>query len=922
MNSYTKLSYAIAAILSGSGAGFAAHAATATDTGSDAIEEITVTAQRRTENIQDVPITIQALTAETLTQLNVSTFDDFVKYLPNVTASSTGPGQGSIYMRGLSQGSFGVQGEGSVGIFPNVAVYLDEQSAQLPGRNLDVYAADLERIEILEGPQGTLFGAGAEAGVVRYITNKPKLDVTEGSVDASYGTTAHGDNNSSVEAMLNLPLIPDTLAVRGVIYDDRRGGYINNVPSTFSRSGYDLGLALYNGGTVNGFGKVVTPGVVPADSPTINNYNETGSAINPVTYEGFRLAVEWKINDSWDALLTQSYQNMDAEGVFYQMPSTGGGQYGISSINFGQNGQTGGTALPPLSVSLFTPSYDKDKYENTALVVNGKIGDLKAVYAGSYLVRNVDQVQDYTNYARGKWGYYYQCTGFSKSFDPPTKCYSPASTWSDTERMTHLSQEIRLSTPDDWRIRALGGLYYEDYKIDDDTEWLYRSVPECSAALNTECYLPIKPWPGAAANDPKVRNAQTGFFDDVQRGYKQKAAFMSVDFDLIPKTLILTAGTRYFDFTSHDAGGDVGSFYCKFYGGYTATNFGPCTTANNNGFNHNFYPGPPGFVGGYNPGPYGTNLTTQPANHSSESGFRSRGNLTWKIAPDVMVYYTFSQGFRPGGFNRGTSGHLPEGFVIGDTAALQKCGYTGKPVCQYYTPLQWESDNLTNNEVGWKTEWLDHRLQVDGAVYQEKWTNVQTQFFDPQQGLGNLTFAVNGPSYRVRGVELQVVGRVMQGLTVTGSGSYNDSRQTNSPSFINNNPNAPGYGQTITSIPNPYGAPGSRLAESPLFEGNVRVRYEWAMNDYHAFVQVGGVHIGEEISNTGNVDSFVMPGYTTYDGSLGIAKDQWVVSLFGQNLTDVNASTFTNGSQFVETQTVIRPRVLGVHFGYKFTDAK
>ena len=96
-----------------------------------------------------------------------------------------------------------------------VAIYLDEQSGQLPGRNLDVYAADLERIEVLEGPQGTLFGGGALNGVLRYITNKPKIDVTEGSVDAGYGITAHGDPNTNVTAVLNLPLIEDTLAVRG-----------------------------------------------------------------------------------------------------------------------------------------------------------------------------------------------------------------------------------------------------------------------------------------------------------------------------------------------------------------------------------------------------------------------------------------------------------------------------------------------------------------------------------------------------------------------------------------------------------------------------------------------------------------------------------------------------------------------------------
>ena len=99
-------------------------------------------------------------------------------------------------MRGLSAGGT-IESRGSFGDFPNVAIYLDNQSVQLPALNLDVYAADLERIEILEGPQGTLFGAGAEAGVVRYITNKPKLNTTEGNVDAGYGVTAHGDPNTT-----------------------------------------------------------------------------------------------------------------------------------------------------------------------------------------------------------------------------------------------------------------------------------------------------------------------------------------------------------------------------------------------------------------------------------------------------------------------------------------------------------------------------------------------------------------------------------------------------------------------------------------------------------------------------------------------------------------------------------------------------
>src|SRR6266850_464920 len=222
-----KVSAAVAAILSAPTTAivFAAPAETGTaaDTG---LQEVIVTAQRREESLQNVPITIQALTGDTLTKLNVTTFDDYVKYLPNVTSQGLGPGQNNIYMRGLSTAVGALQGSGVVGAFPNVAVYLDDQSAQLPGRNLDIYAADLERIEVLEGPQGTLFGAGAQAGVLRYITNKPQLNVTEGSLKAAYGATAHGDNSSNLDATINFPMIQDKLAGRLVVYNENRGGYI------------------------------------------------------------------------------------------------------------------------------------------------------------------------------------------------------------------------------------------------------------------------------------------------------------------------------------------------------------------------------------------------------------------------------------------------------------------------------------------------------------------------------------------------------------------------------------------------------------------------------------------------------------------------------------------------------------------------
>ena len=355
-----------------------------------------------------MPIAIQALTVGNARhQLTSQTFDDYVKYLPNVSFLTNGPGQGNIYMRGLSAGaSAGSQSSGSIGGFPNVAIYLDDQSGQLPGRNLDIYAADLERIEVLEGPQGTLFGAGAQAGVVRYITNKPKLNVTEGNVTAGYSATAHGDKNSNVDG-------------RDQSADDRRPyglsrGHLQRQPRRLHRQRagdvhaqehrpWHLLRQLRDGlqdrrahgcRTCTGTGNKATAFGVPPGSPVANNNSLVQNNFNPVTYQGIRGSLLYQINDDWNALVTQTYQDMNSQGVFYQMPKA-----------------SDGAPLQPLEVTLFSPSYDKDKFENTAWTLNGKFGDLKAVYTGGYLVRNIDQTNDYTNYTRGVYADYYQCYG-------------------------------------------------------------------------------------------------------------------------------------------------------------------------------------------------------------------------------------------------------------------------------------------------------------------------------------------------------------------------------------------------------------------------------------------------------------------------------------------------------------------------------
>ena len=253
--------------------------------------------------------------------------------------------------------------------------------------------------------------------------------------------------------------------------------------------------------------------------------------------------------------------------------------------------------------------------------------------------------------------------------------------------------------------------------------------------------------------NPGVQGDNTSFYQDTVRETKQTAFFASVDFDLIPKVLTLTAGTRHFKFDNSSAGSVLSSFGC-FQGGVPP---GGCQS----GFSYN--------------------LNAQNLKNS-ESGFKSRGNLTWHITPDTMVYYTYSQGFRPGGFNQnGNSAHA----------------FTPDGTPQYFIPSSYTSDKLTNNEIGWKTEFFNHRLQWNGAVYRENWDNVQVAFFDPGV-VGNIFFNTNGQNFVIKGMETSLIARVTTGLTLQGAAAWNESRQTNSPVLLNNNPASPDFGKPIT----------------------------------------------------------------------------------------------------------------------------
>jgi iron complex outermembrane recepter protein len=872
----------------------------------DELQEVIVTANRREEKLQDVPITVQVLSGEELRELNLNTFDDVIKYTANITYSGNGPGTGNIFIRGLGSPGMGNQAQSTLAPFPNVALYLDEQSMQFPARNFDVYMVDLERIEVLEGPQGTLFGGGAQAGAVRYITNKPKLNITEGTANASWGTTAGGDDNSSANATLNLPLIMDKFAVRAVGFIDRRGGYIANVPGTIS---FD-------------FPSPSLPDVRQI-SPVANNANLLGTNTNPVTYEGYRLSGLYRFMDDWDLLIQQSYQQMLADGYFYAYP-------------FDSNGN----ALQPNQITAFTPAYTKDHYSSTAWTLNGRIGNLKVIYAGSFMRRYIDAQQDYSNYLRGTGGTYYDCIGagaayfnelnFNQLQGKPLRCYAPIGAWRDIVQNEHQSQELRVSTKEESRARALVGAYWEKFVINDNMNFNYLGIPQCSPenlvialAGGAACLSAVGPLPGTRASDPGLReNMNDAFGEDVQRGYKQYAFFASVDFDVIPKVLTVTAGTRRYHYDEFEEGSEW----------FTATSSplilnnrnGACTMDNTScGFPINLA--------------------------KTESGFRSRANLTWHVTPDTMAYYTFSQGFRPGGFNRFDT--LPGQSAQARGIAPYCGGQSQDPRCmpggdlfnknttQQLRPPSYNSDNLINNELGFKSEILNHRLRVNGSAYLMHWNDVQSLALGLAGPVGATPY-VNGPNYTVKGIELQTAAQLTEGLTLEGTSSWNSSKQTSVPCFrsvgvtpdTSSNPTP--AGQCITVVggrPFALGVLNSSAPFSSPVIFNLRAHYDWHVGDYRPFAWVGVSHTAASSNEPANypdgdvpqpvattVLKYTIPAYTIYDAAIGVSKDNWKVQFTGSNLANSNAATNISSAQFIKATIPIRPRVLTFLFSYTF----
>tara|TARA_R110002096_G_scaffold154_14_gene828 strand:+ start:6967 stop:9516 length:2550 start_codon:yes stop_codon:yes gene_type:complete len=820
----------------------------------NAIEEITVTATKREESLQDVPIAVTALTESALEQIGISNFADYVLELPGVTAGGSGPGQNTVYIRGVASTTPNLTTAGVAGLTPNVAFYLDQQPLSQPGRNLDVYAADLQRIEVLSGPQGTLFGASSQAGNVRLITNKPDRGEMYGNLKVGAAAISEGDMNTNVELMLNVPF-SESFALRGVAYYDRKGGYIDNVAGTRDAS---ESARFRSAGTVRDNGVPVSTqregfqagadlsGVafLEADNSSLveKDFNET-------EYRGMRVSGLWDINDKWSLLVAHQAQDIESDGVFFADPE-----------------------LDDLEIQRYSNDRIEDGFNNTSWTLDGMIGDLEIVYTGAFTDRETDQVVDYSDYLFvGQYLPYYICDG-SVTYPggaPTGTCQAPnlfVDSTTQTETMTH---EIRFLTDASKRWRVTAGAFVSDLELQERNDFTYPgSVNAIGFDGVSTGFAPNYPLTNTAVTGV-IGNAQEGWYsdpgpfpdgvifrNDVLRTDEQLGVFGEVTFDL-NEQFSLVLGARWYDIEVDLKGSANSSFF----------NLGQTDDAQAFGTNISAQFAPDNSVGA--------------PDKAATDGTIFKVTLDWRPTDDHMVYATVSEGFRPGLLNRPGGAAGPNNFTV---------------------PYALDTDDVTNIEFGTKSSFLGNTLQFNSSLFFVDIERLQTTIFDPS--IVNLFFSDNAADAEVRGIEGNFIWlpQAADGWTVAGAFSLLDTEITNVITPTNDVLKgdelafAPGFqGNLRARYEWAFGDNG--------WLGHVMPSVSFSSDSYSDIITI----------NRDRIDSWFMAGITA-----GITTETWSAELVVTNLTDERAEVSRNFVFDARRISYVQPRTIGVRMSWDF----
>lgn len=745
------------------------------------IDDIVVTALHRATNVQETPLAISAIGGEALTNQGISTSDGLAKVAPNLVIRENANGGSRIIIRNIQS-----SGE------PTVGLYYDETPItgstgvgnDAGGTTPAVRLFDVERVEVLRGPQGTLYGASSMAGTVRLIFKKPNLTQFEGEVSGQLAGIAHGDLGYNAQVALNAPIVHDKLGVRAVGFYERIGGWLDNSV---------LGLTNFNDS--KSYGGRLLARYQPNDD---------------VTFDA--LAVYQKregYSGLWD------YKKYIDTGVRYDQtldtvtPQTDEMQLYSGTLNWDFSFATL-TAIAAYSKRDLAFSFNYSPYFRRASVTApGAAGCLRyfGLPVGVGAKCSTAQVAEY------KQDY----------IDPflPAPTYQPQSTktW---------SQEVRLAGGE--RLKWTLGFFHSKRRN------FVRSVI-AQATPRGEIIFPITP-----------------FFDrTVDDTLEQFAGFGEFTYEVIDG-LNVTAGLRYFDYkkktTSEVLVGNL--------------------------------------VVGNEPSPASTN-------RASEDGTILNFNVNYKITPDVMIYASATQGFRPGGVNQ----------VVG--ISDDQAAYAGA----------YQSDSIWNYELGVKSSLLDYRLTLNANLFQIDWNNMQVR---ATANNGSFAFVTNAGRTRIRGVELEAIGRPIDGLTLRASGSYTSARLRGNQIAV--------PGVTISGA----GLDGDYVPLTPKYTAQGSAEYVFPVSDTLEILTLADIgHIGSswtEFRRDPTRDyQLRIPAMTVTGLRAGVQSSDgnWGIYAFVTNLFDVtgvvnNSRGASIGGDDPRGLSVnaIAPRTIGLNFRKNF----
>lgn len=862
-----------------------------------AIEEIVVTATKREESMQDVPVSMTALQSDSLEELRIGTFQDYVQFLPNVVAQGTGPGQNELFIRGAATSQTVLTLSSVQGLQPSVALYLDEQPVALQGRNLDIYATDLARIEVLPGPQGTLFGASSQAGTVRLITNKPNHSELQAGFDVSYSTTSGGDPSTSVEAYLNLP-VSEQFAVRLAAYNDHQGGWIDNQLNDPDNGGWNGSTVVID--RISG-GPLPDPQNMTIPLPRNDQFVE--SNFNDATYRGIRVGASILFNDAWDLMLQHTAQSLETEGVWAYDPNL----QGESSVN------------------RFAPDKNNDDFGLTTWTLEGRLAMLDVVYTGGFLDRDVNSTVDYTWYTNGGlFSAYYVCYPGNGTYD---QCFDPQKFYQEDTNNSRMTHEFRINTPTEnpWRVTA--GLFYDDQEL--------ASIGMFKIASTASPYFSdlSRTLVGGGSTEGTRSGggpfpAEISFVNDVTRTTEQIAIFGQFEVDISDR-VTLALGARWYDIDD------------KYKGATTTVNVTNQLAALGDGSlealqDHFGASEGQAIFDAIQEG----QLDVSDLNNNgvlNQSDTIIRASLDWRASDDLLLFTSYAQGFRPPVTNR-----------VGATLANVQSG----PFTDFRVPVSSATDDLDNYELGMKADFLGNTLRLNATAYYSEIANLQTSRFDPTN-ISFLWFADNVGDAEITGIDGDFIWAATDRFTLAGAFSVLDTEMTRlNPELVgiaapvgSDLPFAADFSANlrarydfdIAPIGGLNGLMGyvtAAIAYTGESVAGVKMDAYVAEDTLQRVYQVDGSGLGirheadvflgaapgTDLINEPDVPGgrFVQGDYAIANVAFGVIKDTWSAELFIDNVADENAAMYVDTQNFTPKVVTNRPRSVGLRLSYDF----